>query len=208
MTVSRRTLMALTAAFTLTFGLPSGLSAKIVDTEKATTELVIGNADAKVEIIEYASLACPACLHFHQNIYPVLKTDYIDTGKVKFVFRDFPTNTPALAAAMIARCAGPERHKAMVDIFFDTQAQWSRSENPMQALGMVARMAGLGPTDVDQCIKNSALMNDIQAKAKKASTEMGVNATPTVIVSGKISEHTMDIDKLKAEIDAAIKAAK
>ncbi|MEX0693773.1 MAG: DsbA family protein [Rhodospirillales bacterium] len=207
MTASRRTLMALAAALTLAFGLPSGLSAKIVDTEKAMTELVFGKADAKVEIIEYASLACPACLHFHEKIFPVLKTEYIDTGKVKFVFRDFPTNTPALAAAMIARCAGPERHAGMVDVFFDTQTQWSRSENPMQALGMVARMAGLGPTDVDQCVKNSALMNGIQSKAKKANEEMGVKATPTVIIAGKISEHVMDLDKLKAEIDAAIKAA-
>jgi len=206
MLMTRRTLLAF-AAIVLAFGLVPTVEAKIVDTEAAMTELVIGKADAPVEIIEYASLSCPACEHFHANVYPVIKKDYIDTGKVKFIFRDFPTNTPGLAAAMIARCAGPERHEGMVDIFFDTQQQWSRAENPMQALGMVARMAGLGPNDVDQCIKNSALMNGIQEKAKKAHEEMGVAATPTVFVAGKQIEHAQEIDKLKEAIDAALKAA-
>jgi len=207
MLISRRTLLTF-AAGVLALGLAPAAHAKIVDTEAAMTELVIGKADAPVEIIEYASLSCPACEHFHANVYPVIKKDYIDTGKVKFIFRDFPTNTPGLAAAMIARCAGPERHEGMVDIFFDTQQQWGRAENPLQALGMVARMAGLGPNDVDQCIKNSALMNGIQDKARKAHEEMGVAATPTIFVAGEMVEHAQDVDKLKEAIDAALKAAK
>jgi len=206
MLISRRTLLTL-AAGVLAFGLAPAAHAKIVDTEAAMTELVIGKADAPVEIIEYASLSCPACEHFHANVYPVIKKDYIDTGKVKFIFRDFPTNTPGLAAAMIARCAGPERHEGMIDIFFDTQQQWGRAENPLQALSMVARMAGLGPNDVDQCIKNSALMNGIQDKARKAHEEMGVAATPTIFVAGKMIEHAQEVDKLKEAIDAALKAA-
>lgn len=211
MLINRRTFWTMSAAAALTLGttfaLPKAAAAKIADTDAAMTELVIGNADAPVEVIEYASLSCPACRNFHENVFPVLKKDYIDTGKVKFIFRDFPTNTPGLAAAMIARCAGPERHEGMVDIFFKTQAQWGRADNPLQALTMVSRMAGLGPNDVDQCIKNSALMDGIQNKAKKAHEEMGVAATPTVFVAGEVVEHAQEVDKLKAAIDDALKAA-
>ena len=207
MLFTRRTLIATACATVVSLGFVGKADAKIVDTDVALQDVVIGKADAPVEIIEYASLACPACRHFHENIFPTIKTEYIDTGKVKFIYRDFPTNTPALAAAMIARCAGPDRHAGMVDIFFDTQSQWGRSENPLQALTMVARMAGLGPTEVDQCIKNSDLMNGIQDNAKKANEEKGVASTPTVFVAGKKSEHGMDLENLKKEIDAAVKAA-
>ena len=207
MQFTRRTLIATACATVVSLGFMGKAEAKIVDTETALQDVVIGKADAPVEIIEYASLACPACRHFHENIFPTIKTEYIDTGKVKFIYRDFPTNTPALAAAMISRCAGPDRHAGLVDIFFDTQSQWGHSENPLQALTMVARMAGLGPTEVDECIKNSELMNGIQNNAKKANEEKGVAATPTVFVAGKISEHGMDLEKLKKEIDDAVKAA-
>lgn len=205
MLISRRTFSALGLAAAAAPAFPIDAAAKIVDTETALTELVLGQDDAPVEVIEYASLACPACKHFHENVFPQIKADYIDTGKIRFIYRDFPTNTPALAAAMIARCAGPERHKGMIDIFFDTQSQWGRSENPLQALTMVARMAGLGPNDVDQCVKNSALMNGIQKKAQTAHEEQGVNATPTVLVAGEIVEGAMEVDKLKAAIDKALK---
>lgn len=204
MLISRRLFSVLGLSAAAAFLVPGAAHAKIVDTETAMTELVIGKADAPVEIVEYASLSCPACEHFHSTIYPVIKAEYIDTGKVKFTFVDFPTNSPGLAAAMIARCAGPDRHEGMVDIFFDTQKQWGRAENPLQALGMVARMAGLGPNDVDQCVRNSSLMNAIQEKARKAHDEKGVNATPTLFVAGEQVEHALELDKVKAAIDKAL----
>lgn len=205
----RRSFLALAfaamAALTLS---PGRADAKIVSTEEALTELVIGNADAPVEVVEYASLSCPHCRVFHDEIYPVLKKEYIDTGKIKFIYRDFPTNSPGLAAAMIARCAGPERHAGMIDIFFDTQLQWGRSETPLQALTMVSRMAGLGPDEVDACLKNSDLLNGINARTKKANEEKGVNATPTLFVAGKKVEETNSLEKVKAAIEEALKAAK
>lgn len=209
MKITRRTTLSFALAMGLTCGLfglvaPTPAVAKIATLEEATTELVMGNDDAPVEIIEYASLSCPACRHFHETVYPKLKTEYIDTGKVRFIYRDFPTNTPGLAAAMIARCAGPDRHAGMVDMFFDTQPQWGRAENPMQALGMIARMGGIGPTEVDECLKNTALMNAIQEKARIANENEGVNATPTVFVAGEKAEHALEWEKLKEVIDAAL----
>ena len=206
MIINRRRAMVLgTAAVATTLVTrPAFASNKIVSTEEAMTELVLGEPNAPVEVIEYASLSCPACRHFHENVFPSLKADFIDTGKVKFIYRDFPTNTPALAAAMISRCAGPSRHYGMLDIFFDTQDQWLRSENPLQAMGMVARMAGLGPNDVDACLKNADLMNGIQNNARIAQEEKGVRATPTVYVAGKPSDNSMDWAILKAEIEDAL----
>ena len=206
MIINRRRAMVLgTAAVATTLVTrPAFASNKIVSTEEAMTELVLGEPNAPVEVIEYASLSCPACRHFHENVFPSLKADFIDTGQVKFIYRDFPTNTPALAAAMISRCAGPSRHYGMLDIFFDTQDQWLRSENPLQAMGMVARMAGLGPNDVDACLKNADLMNGIQNNARIAQEEKGVRATPTVYVAGKPSDNGMDWAILKAEIENAL----
>lgn len=209
MIVSRRTLLAIAAvtAASFSFGVTSA-EAKIVSTEEAMKDLIIGSADAPIEMIEYASLSCPACKNFHDNVYPIIKTEYIDTGKVKFIYRDFPTNTPGLAASMIARCAGPERLEGMVDFFFNAQPQWAHAENPMQALTMAARMAGIGPNEVDTCLKNADLMHGIQAKAKEANEKLGVDATPTIFVAGKKVEHAQDPEKLKAAIEDALKAAK
>lgn len=208
MQITRRTTLSLGLAMGLTFGLfgiitPTPAVAKIATLEEATTELVFGKDDAPLEIIEYASLSCPACRHFHETVYPQLKTEYIDTGKVRFIFRDFPTNTPGLAAAMIARCAGPDRHAGMVDMFFDTQGTWGRAENPLQSLTMTARMAGLGPNDVDTCVKNTELYNAINARAEKAYKEEGVNATPTIFVAGKKLEHN-SYEAVKEAIEKAL----
>lgn len=208
MKFSRRQFAAACGATALTmplaFALPA--SAAIVSTEEALTELVFGKDDAPIEVLEYASLSCPACKRFHDEVFPKLKEEYIDTGKIKFVFRDFPTNTPGMAAAMIARCAGPQKHAGMVDIFFDTQGQWGRAENPLQAMTMVSRMAGLGPGDVDACVKNTELYDAIRAGADKAHKEMGVNATPTVIVAGEKLEHS-SYEAVKEAIDAALAKA-
>jgi len=201
MKFSRRLFTAAFGALALAFAIPA--SADIVSTEEALTELVIGKEDAPVEGLEYASLPCPARQRFHDEVYPKLKEEYIETGKIKFIFRDFPTNTPGLAAAMIARCAGPTRHAGMVDMFFDTQGTWGRAENPLQSLTMTARMAGLGPNDVDTCVKNTELYNAINARAEKAYKEEGVNATPTIFVAGKKLEHN-SYEAVKEAIEKAL----
>ena len=203
MSLTRRTLLAAAvagAAFTV---LAPGAPAR-AQSDGELRDLVYGDADAPVEVIEYASLSCPHCKTFHDEVFPVLKEEYIDTGKIKFVYRDFPTNSPALAAAMIARCAGPDRHGAMVDLFFETQSQWGRSENPLQALTMVARMAGIGPNEVDACLKNSDMLQAINDQARRANEELGVAATPTLFVAGEKVEPTDDLDVVRKAIDAAL----
>lgn len=207
MTLSRRQFTAAVGALALalagTLGLSLPAAAAIVSTEEALTELVIGDKNAPVEVTEYASLSCPHCKWFHDEVYPVIKKEYVDTGKVKFTFRDFPTNTPGLAAAMIARCAGPTKHAGMIDIFFNTQDTWGRAENPLQSLTMISRMAGLGEGDVDKCVKNTELYDAIRANADKYYKEYGVNATPTLFVDGKKVEQN-SVEGMKEAIDAAL----
>ena len=168
------------------FGLASMPShAGIASFSDSIKEMVIGQADAPLTIVEYASLGCSHCASFHHDTYPHLKKDFIDTGKVKFVFRDFPLGTPALAATMIARCSGSQRYFGFVDLFYRAQPQWSQANNPLNALTKVARFGGMPPADVKACVSNQKLLDHIQMLKKKAFQEDGVNATPYFVIGTK-----------------------
>ena len=164
-------------------------------------EMVIGQANAPLTIVEYASLGCSHCASFHYETYPQLKKDYIDTGKVKLVFRDFPLGTPALAATMIARCAGPERYFGFVDMFFRAQSQWSRANNPLDALTKVARFGGMPPTDVQTCINNQKLLDHIQRLKKKAYENDGVNSTPYFVIGTEKLSGGLPYEEFKKIVD-------
>ncbi len=204
--ISRRLFVASLAAMPLAMSaLPS--HAAIVGTEEAMTDLVYGKADAPVTIIEYASLACPHCADFHENTFPKIKEAFIDTGKVKFIYRDFPLGAAALAASMISRCAGPKRHAGMVDLLFKSQKQWARAEDPVGAIAMVARMGGLGPSDVQACIRNGELMSTLQKRAQEAADKNGINSTPSFLVNGTLIAGAQPFEEFKKAIEAALKKA-
>ena len=120
-------------------------------------DMVIGAANAPVTIIEYASLTCPHCARFHTETLPKLKSEYVETGKVKYVFRDFPLDGLALRAAAIAHCAGPERYFTYLDVFFQQQGNWTRGNDPEQMLAQLKRLArtgGMSEAQIDDCLKN------------------------------------------------------
>jgi len=181
--------------------------ADIVPFEEAIKPAVLGQADAPVTIQEYASLGCPHCAHFHQETLPQIKKDYIDTGKVKLIFNDFPLGTPALAASMIARCAGPDRYLGFVDIFFRAQAQWARADNPLAALKKIARFGGLSGDDVEACLKQQNLIDHIQKTAGAASEEHGINSTPSFLVNGEKISGSQPYATFKDAIDKALEKA-
>ena len=182
--------------------------ADIARIEEAIKPAIVGNSDAPVTIIEYASLGCSHCAHFHNEIYPKLKRDYIDTGKAKLVFIDFPLGTPALAAAMIARCSGPKRYLGFINIFFRAQRQWSHAENPLEALKKTARFGGLNSDDVDACLKQQKLIDYLQETARKASTEHEINSTPSFLINGKKVAGALEYEKFREYVDEALKKAK
>jgi protein-disulfide isomerase len=145
---------------------------------------ILGNPEAPITIVEYASLTCPHCAHFENDVLPELKKKWIDSGKVKLVLRDFPLDEPALRAAMIARCAPPDRFYAYVDTFFAAQDKWVMARDYHEALARLVKLGGMGKEQFDNCLKNSALENKIVEGRLVASKELDVNSTPTFFING------------------------
>jgi protein-disulfide isomerase len=145
---------------------------------------ILGNPDAPITILEYASLTCPHCAHFANDILPEIKKEWIDTGKAKLVLRDFPLDEPALRAAMIARCAPPDRYYAFAETFFAAQEKWVRTTDYREALARLAKLGGMGKEEFDTCLKNTELENKIVAERLRATQELEVNSTPTFFVNG------------------------
>jgi protein-disulfide isomerase len=146
---------------------------------------ILGKPDAPVTIFEYASLTCPHCAAFEKEILPQIKTEWIDTGKAKLVFRDFPLDGSALKAAMVARCAPPERFYGFIDMLFTQQASWGTTADPVPSLGQLAKLGGMGEEQLQACLKDDALQNKILAGRLAAEKEFGVESTPTFFINGK-----------------------
>ena len=178
--------------------------AAISDNNDAMKEMVLGNQKAKITVIEYASLGCPHCAQFHSGTYQDVKKNYIDTGKIKFIFRDFPLGTPALAASMISRCSGSAKYFGMIDIFFQGQKQWSQAENPMTALKKIARFGGMSATDVDDCLQNQELLDFIQNTARDGGEKHKINSTPSFVIDGETHSGGLPYADFKKLLDKAL----
>jgi protein-disulfide isomerase len=170
---------------------PTGAAAERQAIAEAQTGLsitrddrILGNPDAPITIVEYASLTCPHCAHFANEVLPELKTKWIDTGKAKLVLRDFPLDEPALRAAMIARCAPRDRYYAYVDTFFAAQDKWVMARDYREALARLVKLGGMSKDEFDNCLKNTALENKIVEERLAASKELDVNSTPTFFING------------------------
>ena len=145
---------------------------------------VMGKADAPITVIEYSSLTCPHCAKFHADTFPQVKKDWIDTGKVKFILRDFPWDPLAQAASMISHCSG-DRYFAFIDTFFHSQQNWEHASSPLDALKGIARLGGMPADEVDKCLQNHQLLNEIEARKTDGEKVYGVDSTPTFIINGK-----------------------
>ena len=171
----------------------------------ALPDLVLGKADAPVTIIEYASMTCPHCANFHKTTYPALKTKYIETGKVRFIFREFPLDDLAVAASMLARCAGAEKSMALIDVLFASQDKWA-TRDPIPALLQIAKQAGFTQASFDTCLKDQKLYNDILAVRERGSKEFKVESTPTLFVNGKLQKGGATIEELDKLIQPLLKS--
>jgi protein-disulfide isomerase len=160
-------------------------------------DMVLGNADAPITMIEYSSLSCPHCARFQKDVLPKIKTDFIDTGKVKLVPRDFPLNKPAIQAAQFAHCSGPMRFFAIEDVLFKTQDQWL-TENAVEQLATIAATAGMDRATFDACLANKDIEAKVVASRKAGEDAFQINATPTFIINGVKVEGEQSYDDLKA----------
>ena len=145
---------------------------------------ILGNPDAPITIIEYASMTCPHCAHFADEVLPELKKKWIDTGKAKLVLRDFPLDGEAVHASMLARCAPPDRFYAFVDTFFADQDKWVTAPDHQAALMRLAALGGMSKAEAEKCLANNALEDQILNSRLVASKDLEVNATPTFFVNG------------------------
>ncbi|MBG0798338.1 DsbA family protein [Methylocystis sp. L43] len=149
----------------------------------ALPDVVEGAADAPVTIVEYASMTCSHCAAFHHDVYPELKKKYIDTGKAKFILREFPLDPLATAAFMLARELGDKRD-ATVDLLFSQQKNWAFSDKPLDGLANVLKQAGIGQEKFEAVLKDQTLYENVNKVRNRAAEKFGVNSTPTFFVNG------------------------
>ena len=163
-------------------------------------DLVEGKADAAVTIIEYASMTCPHCANFHKGTYPDLKTKYIDTGKVRFIFREFPLDPLAAGASMLARCADKEKFFPMIETLFQMQRTWA-VEKPIPPLMAIAKQAGFTEQSFNACLSDQKMLDAMQEEQKRATDKFKVNSTPTIFVNGQMQKGSVTIEDLAKVID-------
>ena len=165
----------------------------------------LGKDDAPVTIVEYASMTCPHCAQFHETTYPELKKRYIDTGKVRFIFREFPLDPLAAGASMLARCADKEQYFPLIETLFHQQRQWA-VEKPIPPLMALAKQAGFSEQKFNACLSDQKMLDAMQVEQKRASEKFGVTSTPTLFVNGRIQKGGMTIDDLAKVIDPLLKS--
>ena len=168
-------------------------------------DLVLGKADAPVTIIEYASMTCPHCATFHKTTYPALKEKYIDTGKVRFIFREFPLDELAVAASMLARCVGGDKSMALIDVLFASQDRWAVRQ-PLPQLQQISRQAGMTQESFEKCLADQKLYDNIVAMRERGSKDYKVESTPTLFVNGKMLKGGASIEDLEKLIAAVSKS--
>ena len=159
---------------------------------------VLGAAKAPVVIIEYASMTCPHCAHFEETTYPELKKKYIDTGKVRFIFREFPLDALAAAGAMLARCAGKDKYYPLIETLFAQQKEWV-VQKPMEPLLAIAKQAGFTQHSFEECLDNKQLLGQMEESRSRAM-KLGVNSTPTFFINGKIVRGALSVDELDKQL--------
>ena len=167
-------------------------------------DMYLGKPDAKVTVIEYASLSCPHCANFNKDVLPKIKAEYIDKGLVRWVFRDYPLNAPAFQAAILAHCASPMRYFPLVDTLFKSQDYWLSQAQPLTALKQIGASVGVDEKTYDACLADEDLKKKILSRAQDADQRYKVNSTPTFILKGKVYPGEMSYDAFKKLIDEAL----
>ena len=197
---ARRSLLRLTAGLVAIgfFGKPAAaqttLASRLLELGPLP-EKVFGAADAPVTVIEYASLTCHHCMNFHIKTWPAFKAKYVDTGKVRFIAREFPLDPLSTAGFMLARCADEAKWYPIVDMLYKTQEGWAHSPKPLDALTQTMKQAGFTQETVEACLKREDLFTGVKQVQERGSKEFGVNSTPTFFVNGEKKVGALTIEE-------------
>lgn len=163
-------------------------------------EKFIGAEDAPATVIEYASMTCGHCANFHNNTYPELKEKYVETGKVKFVMREFPLDVVAMAAFMLARCTSDENYFPFIDLLFARQREWAFSNTPLDSLFAMAKQVGMSKATFDACLQNQELLTSINWVKDRGDKTFGVSSTPTFFIQGRRVRGAIGIDEFERQL--------
>jgi protein-disulfide isomerase len=194
--------------FACFLGLLALLAAPALAEDVKIPDRILGNPDAPVTVEEYISLTCPHCADFYTETLPVLKKNYVDTGKVKFILRDFPLDGEALRAAALARCMPADEYYPFIDVLYRNQKQWALAPDPNAVLTEYAKLGGLNGDKAKACLNDTALMDALIAGRTAATQQYNIEATPTFILDGgairidgarSAEEFGADFDKLLAK---------
>lgn len=213
MSFIRRTLFSVSIAF-LGVALVAGVTSGGAHAQANMAELVkpgplgdkiLGDEKAPVTVVEYASLTCPHCEHFHSTVYPALKTKYIDTGKVRFIFREFPRDPVDIGAFMLARCAPGDKYFPMIDVLFDQQKNWAFTRESAKVLLTIAKQAGFTEESFNKCLSDNKLAEEIRNVGKRGYEEFKVDSTPTIFINGQTFKGEMTPGGLEKAIEPMTK---
>ncbi|MFC5584047.1 DsbA family protein [Nitratireductor kimnyeongensis] len=171
--------------------------------EGALEDKVLGDANAPVTIVEYASMTCSHCATFHTRTYPELKKKYVETGKVRFILREFPFDPRAEAGFMLARCSD-DKYFAMVDVLFKQQNNWAPVQDAQSALLKISKLAGFTQESFEACLTDQELLTKVRAVRTRGASDFGVDATPTFFINGKKYSGAMSIEEISAVIDGML----
>jgi protein-disulfide isomerase len=171
-------------------------------------DMALGPANAPVTIIEYASMTCPHCAAFNAEVFPKIKSTYIDTGKIRYVFREFPLDIKAAAGSMLSRCIAkgdPAKYFAVTDLLFKQQSDWV-AKNTTETLTRIGKQAGLSQQAVDDCLKDQSLLDKIVADQKYANEVLKVNSTPTFFINGEMIKGETSFEEFDKRIKSLLKS--
>jgi protein-disulfide isomerase len=171
-------------------------------------DMALGPANASVTITEYASMTCPHCAAFNETVFPKIKSEYIDSGKVRYVFREFPLDIKAAAGSMLARCIAKDdagKYFAVIDMLFKQQNDWVM-KNTTETLTRIGKQAGLSQQAVEDCLKDQALLDKIAADQKYAAEVLKVNSTPTFFVNGEMIKGETSFAEFDKKIKSLLKS--
>jgi protein-disulfide isomerase len=183
-------------------------SASDVAKPQSLPDMALGPANASVTVTEYASMTCPHCAAFNENVFPKIKSEYIDSGKVRYVFREFPLDIKAAAGSMLARCIAKDdagKYFAVVDMLFKQQNDWV-VKNTTETLTRIGKQAGLSQQAVEDCLKDQALLDKIAADQKFANEVLKVNSTPTFFINGEMIKGETSFEEFDKRIKSLLKS--
>ncbi len=218
MYLTRRQFLVRTSALSLVLaavsaGIPGFVGDVLAQTPSAAElekagplgDVVMGEANAPVTIIEYASMTCGHCASFHNTTYPEMKKKYIDTGKVKYILREFPLDPLAAAGFMLARCSGNDKYYPIVEMLFQKQNEWV-TQNPIPPLLALAKQMGFTQESFESCLKDQKILEAIENVRTHGAEKLGVASTPTFFINGKKVSGTLTMQELDKQLEPLLKS--